>query len=150
MMERRSGAVGPFQPNVWSHIVQLPLRSEPQSREILAGSPSPAKHCRRPRARSSTRDPPKAICSSSGDASASDLPTHCAYVVLLYGVDMEYALGALLVANSLRRSGARARVLLLHTADVPTERLGLLSGVRGSERPLAFVELAWLMLEGRF
>lgn len=47
-------------------------------------------------------------------------------MVLLYGSDAEYALGALLVASSLRRVGARARRLLLHTADVPQARLSLM------------------------
>lgn len=50
----------------------------------------------------------------------------CAYAVLLYGADAEYALGALLVATSLRRTGAQAKLVLLHTADVPASRLELL------------------------
>jgi len=65
----------------------------------------------------------------------------CAYVVLLYGSDAEYALGALLVASSLRRTGARARRLLLHSADVPSTRLPLLQEfydeVRLIERPVS-------------
>jgi len=44
---------------------------------------------------------------------------------LLYGSDAEYALGALLVAFTLRRAGARANTVLLHTADVPKARLPL-------------------------
>jgi len=66
--------------------------------------------------------------------------SNCAYVVLLYGSDAEYALGALLVASSLRRTGARARRLLLHSADVPNSRLPLLrefyDEVRLIERPV--------------
>ncbi|CAK0788749.1 unnamed protein product [Prorocentrum cordatum] len=50
----------------------------------------------------------------------------CAYVTLLYGGDVEYALGALLVAASLRRTGSLARTVMLHTADVPARRLELL------------------------
>lgn len=49
----------------------------------------------------------------------------CAYVMLLYGSDVEYALGALLVASSLRRAGARAQLVLLHTKDVLETRLEL-------------------------
>lgn len=50
----------------------------------------------------------------------------CAYVVLLYGIDAEYALGALLVAFTLRKAGALAKTLLLHSSDVPVARLPLL------------------------
>jgi len=50
----------------------------------------------------------------------------CAYVTLLFGSDVEYALGALLVASTLRQVGSQARVVLLHTADVPQARLPLL------------------------
>mmetsp|Transcript_161 Transcript_161/g.759 ORF Transcript_161/g.759 Transcript_161/m.759 type:complete len:672 (+) Transcript_161:45-2060(+) len=49
----------------------------------------------------------------------------CAYVMLLFGSDVEYALGALLVASSLRRAGARAQLVLLYTKDVPETRLEL-------------------------
>ena len=47
--------------------------------------------------------------------------------MLLYGCDTEYALGALLVAFTLRRVATQGHLLLLHTADVPSSRLQLLS-----------------------
>ena len=50
----------------------------------------------------------------------------CAYVMLLYGCDVEYALGALLIASALCRLGTKGRLLLLHSGDVPRARLKLL------------------------
>lgn len=50
---------------------------------------------------------------------------NCAYVVLLFGSDVEYAVGALLVANSLRHAGAKAKIVMLYTQDVPQDRIDL-------------------------
>lgn len=65
-----------------------------------------------------------------------ELVQRCAYVVLLYGNDAEYALGALLVAFSLGRAGCQAHKLLLHTTDVPSFRLELLSKFYDEVRPI--------------
>ena len=74
------------------------------------------------------RSAPSQSSPAASTAATPDL-ARCAYVALLYGADMEYALGALLVASSLRRAGARARTVLLHTADVPSGSLELLRKV---------------------
>lgn len=60
----------------------------------------------------------------------------CAYVVLLFGSDVEYALGALIVAWGLRRVGAQAKKLLLHASNVPEKHLDILRRFYDETRPI--------------
>merc|ERR1719401_2417127 len=50
-----------------------------------------------------------------------------AYATLLYGDKVEYFLGALVTGWSLKATGTKKDLLLLHTDDVPTEFLELLA-----------------------
>lgn len=79
-----------------------------------------------------------AAAAAQASAAAGAPPLErCAYVALLYGGDAEYALGALLLATSLRRCGARAPLVLLYTADVPEAKLELLRGFYSEVRLIA-------------
>lgn len=72
----------------------------------------------------------RALSSPPAHESAAHVSTvslhRFAYVALLFGRDAEYTLGALLLASSLRRSGSLARIVLLHTQDVPETALTVL------------------------
>lgn len=63
----------------------------------------------------------------SASEEPSEVPERCAYATLLYGSKVEYILGALVTGWSLETSGSRMDRLLLHTDDVATEFLELLS-----------------------
>lgn len=62
-----------------------------------------------------------------------------AYVSILYGDNVGYCLGALVTGYSILRSGSQHDRVMMHTPDVPTAHLDLLSRVWNVQIPVEYV-----------
>ncbi|CAJ1424259.1 unnamed protein product, partial [Effrenium voratum] len=78
-----------------------------------------------------------------------------AYVVCIWGFNPEYVLGAMVLAHSLKRTGTKHDMVLLHTSDVPVKAIGLLERCGWKPREVEYVEAVGALYgnhcrEGRF
>lgn len=76
------------------------------------------------------------------DHACQPATNRCAYVVAVWGRNAEYALGAMVLGWSLRRSGTKHDLVALHTQDVPAAAVELLRRSGWTPREMKYLEAA--------
>lgn len=92
--------------------------------------------CKRPLSVALVEPPKRNRCTEPPGAG------RCAFVIALWGSSPEYVLGAMVLAWSLRRTGTRHDLVLVHTSDVSAAALALLQRAGWRPREIEHVSAA--------